>query len=155
MLIGYFDCVVMLVQYGWFMPDNAELNIAASVVIIAMHVAALWWFKRRWAIEPLTMGLGLRAGLSIALVRGVVSATCYYIICTADAEYLSELVAMESRTLVASGMPRAEVQKGIEAIKELMQPGVMFVTNVIGALFEGLIVTVVAMAFMRERRRKE
>ena len=151
LVIGYVGCMSHVAQYVWFMPDNIVLSNVTSIVTILLTIGALWLYKHRYAISPFTVGLGMRTGMSIALVRGVMVATCYYIICTADTEYLEQLLAIERQTWQQSGLPEAQASRAIEEMQQLMQPAVAFVLDIVGALLEGAIVTAVAVAFMRVR----
>lgn len=151
LILGFWKVVVLMTNY--LDPNLAEVVFVPyleDIVSILIIWFSLYYFKKSWCVTKLTISRGLKVGLTVSFVGGVVLAIASYCVMS-DLSYSLAMVSKEKTLLLQSGYSLEEISTSLEMIKTMYTPGVYSLLGLVSMLFLGLGVSAVSMAFLKDK----
>lgn len=134
---------------GWY-KDPKLLNL--FFVVIPIQVAVLWWGLRKTAAEGRRYGGQVLAGVLMSLIGGVVIVGGSLLFTTVlFPNYFTELAGIYAQQLRASGQTEAQVEAALVEYAKVNNSGVSAMAGFVGTAVTGLVVSLVAAAFVRAK----
>lgn len=135
---------------GWYL-EAARLQLLW--VVVALHLGVLvvtLWRTRTTSGYRRQVGLGLMTSAVAAVIVFVGSAVLTTV---ALPGYFEELHTVRERELREGGMAQAEVEETLDGIAASQTPTGHAFAGLMGTLGTGFVISSVAAAFLRDRRR--
>lgn len=133
-----------LIGSGW-------TSLSWIVYIIAIYLT-MSVYRDRYNNGVLSYGNGLLFGLKISTLSGIIVGFFYFILIRfIDPGVKDAMIALAEEAYLALGMPESQVEMMYEAIQMTTNPWVMLMSNALGGLINGAIVSlIVALVVQRK-----
>jgi hypothetical protein len=133
---------------GWY-KDPVMLNL--FFLVILLEVGIVIWALRKTAPSA-TWGGQIMNGLVLSLVASVIIFAGSLLFTTvAFPNYFTELQSVQAEMLKAQGLSEADIKMQVAAAAAMQTPFINALTGVIGTVVTGVIVAVIAGAFLRKK----
>ncbi|MCB2411173.1 DUF4199 domain-containing protein [Hymenobacter lucidus] len=152
LLAGLVMCLLSFVIRLLFTDPANPVNNVIYLALIAGIILAHKDYKRQHQ-GFMSFGQGLGLGLLIALVAGVVSGLFSYVYAEfIDPESVTNMIEGMRAKMETEGRSQDQIDTSISWMQKMMTGPFMIATVILGVLFWGLIISLVASAFTKHNR---
>ena len=153
----------------------ALISIVLSVITYVMdvHIDRPWWVSLLGFLVMLgiivyglkafkkdnggflSIGEALKVGLAISVIAGVIGAIYNYIFVTViEPDFGAQLLEFTREKMIADNpqMTAEQMEVAMNMTEKFMSPGMMTAFSIIGSLFLGFIISLVAGLIMKQKR---
>ncbi|MGB2245003.1 MAG: DUF4199 domain-containing protein [Flavobacteriaceae bacterium] len=155
-LLGGISVVFGLMIYFLDMHYTQENTVSYVSIAITVGVIALAQYNFRKENEGyLSLGEGLKIGVGIALISGIIGSLYQVVLVTViDPETIAKMLEIASDKIMDSypEMQQEQLDQTIAMQKKFMTPGMMFAFGIIGTLFIGFVVALISGLILKRNR---
>ncbi|MGB2397093.1 MAG: DUF4199 domain-containing protein [Flavobacteriaceae bacterium] len=155
-LLGGISVVFGLMIYFLDMHYTQESAVGYVSIAITVGVIALAQYNFRKENEGyLSLGEGLKIGVGIALISGIIGSLYQVVLVTViDPETIAKMLEIASDKIMDSypEMQQEQLDQTIAMQKKFMTPGMMFAFGIIGTLFIGFVVALISGLILKRNR---
>ncbi|MGB1971420.1 MAG: DUF4199 domain-containing protein [Flavobacteriaceae bacterium] len=155
-LLGGISVVFGLMIYFLDMHYTQENTVSYVSIAITVGVIALAQYNFRKENEGyLSLGEGLKIGVGIALISGIIGSLYQVVLVTViDPETIAKMLEIASDKIMDSypEMQQEQLDQTIAMQKKFMTPGMMFAFGIIGSLFIGFVVALISGLILKRNR---
>ena len=123
-------------------------------IMIAVIVYGLKAFKKENG-GFLSLGEALKAGLAISLIAGIIGTIFQYLFVTViEPEFTAQMLELTRENMIDQNpnMSDSDIETAMGFTEKFMSPGVMAAFGIIGSLFFGFIISLIAGLIMKQNR---
>ena len=151
LILGLIGIVYSLVMY--FLDLSA--NQAQGWIFMLIQFVILFYliksYRDNYLHGMITFGQGLGAGMVIIVYYSIISAIFAYLLFKfIDTGLIDKQIALAEEKMLERGMPQASIDAGMAIQKKIMIPEIMAPISIFGNVFMGLIMSLIAAAFVRK-----
>jgi hypothetical protein len=151
LILGMIGIVYSLVVYFLDLSMNKYQGWAFLIVEIIVLFFLLKSYRDNFKHGMITYGEALGAGVIIFLYYSIIMAIFSYILyAVIDPDLTGKLLAAAEEQLQQKGMPQAQIDAGMAIQAKMMKPAIMAPVSIFGNMFGGLIMSLIAAAFVRK-----
>jgi len=150
LIMGLIGVVYSLMMYFLdltFARWQAWVWIVLQIVVLYFLVKS---YRDTFRHGYITFGQALGAGMVICLYNAVIAAIFTYLLYTViDANLMDKQLAFTEELLQKKGVPEEAIELSMNMQKKIMVPEIMAPISIVGSMFYGLFISLLAAAFVR------
>ncbi len=142
-----------------FVTENhVDRPLWSSLMSIAIMILVLVYGIKAFKKDNggfLSLGEALKAGLAIALIAGIIGAIYNYIFMTyIEPDFIAKTLEFTSEKMYEQNpnMTEEQAKMTMDMTEKFMSPGIMIAISIIGSLFLGFIISLIAGLIMKQPR---
>ena len=152
LILGLALVIYTLLLYFLDQTFNTSLGYVSYLIIIIGLVLGIKSFRDDARGGIMSYGQGVGAGTVIGLYAGIIGAIFTYLLYTViDPDLMGKLLTFTEEKLIETGrVPEEMMDQTMEFQKKLMAPWIMSISAVIGTVFFGVVVALIASIFLKK-----
>lgn len=152
LILGLALVIYTLLLYFLDQTFNTSLGYVSYLIIIIGLVLGIKSFRDDARGGIMSYGQGVGAGTVIGLYAGIIGAIFTYLLYTViDPDLMGKLLTFTEEKLIETGrVPEEMMDQTMEFQKKLMAPWIMSISAVIGTVFFGVVVSLIASIFLKK-----
>ena len=151
LILGLIGIVYSLIMYFLDLWTNQAQGWIFMVVQFVILFYLIKSYRDNYLHGMMSFGQGLGAGMVIIVYYSIISAIFAYILFKfIDTGLIDKQLALAEEKLVERGMPQASIDAGMSIQRKIMIPEIMAPISILGNVFMGLIMSLIAAAFTRK-----
>ena len=152
LILGLALVIYTLLLYFLDQTFNTSLGYVSYLIIIIGLVLGIKSFRDDARGGIMSYGQGVGAGTVIGLYAGIIGAIFTYLLYTViDPDLMGKLLTFTEEKLIETGrVPEEMMDQTMEFQKKLMAPWIMSISAVIGTVFFGVVVALIACIFLKK-----
>ncbi|MDP3353244.1 MAG: DUF4199 domain-containing protein [Flavobacteriaceae bacterium] len=154
LILGFVSVVYAIIRYamGKHLENDWTVSVISFVIMLAVIGYGIYLFKQ--ANEGfLTISQGLKIGVGIALVGGIISVIYTYIFTTyIEPDFANQLLILQEQQILEKypDFTDEQLESAANMTKKFTSSGAMAAFGIMGSLFFGLIVSLIVSLFLRK-----
>ena len=151
LIFALIGIVYSLVIYFLDLSFNKTQGWIFMLIQIVILYFLLKSYRDNYKYGNITYGQALGAGMIIFLYYAIIMAVFTYILFTViDPDLVDKQLAFTEEQMLKRGMPEEAVEAGMKVQAKIMKPAIMAPLSVFGVMIQGLIMSLIASAFVRK-----
>ncbi len=151
LIIGLIGIVYKMIMYFF----DLSFNQVQGWVFILLEFVILYFllksYRDNYNNGIITFGQALGAGMVIFLYYAIITAVFTYILYTLiDANLMDKQLAFTEQEMLKRGLPQEAIDMSMSIQRKIMKPEIIAPVSIIGSMFSGLIMSLIAAAFVRK-----
>lgn len=153
-ILGLLTIIISLLNYsfGNIYKPHWVINVLTYILMIVFIVLGLRCFKRS-NDGYMKLGQAIKIGLGISLISAIIGIIYLFIFTNViEPDFITNLKAFQEQMMYERfpDMDEAILEKQLEISQKFMTPGIMAAFALAGSLIIGLIISLIAGAFMKK-----
>ena len=150
LLTGLVSIIISFAVYALQLEQNVIVRFLSIAVLVVGIILAMRDFKRQNA-GFMGYGQGMGVGMTVSGVVGLMSAAFVYIYTTfVDPEVMTRIMDKARADMEAKGsMSDAQIDQAMAMSAKFMTGPFMLIFTIVGSLIMGLIISLIAAAFVK------
>lgn len=154
LLLGLASIAFSVILYvtGNHLEQTLWSSVISFLIMLAFIVYGLKAFKKDNG-GFMSLGEALKTGVAIALISGILGAIYFYVFVTMiEPDFTAQILEVQRETMIEANpdMPKEQMEMSMGIAEKMTQPWIMVAFAVIGSLFFGFIISLVAGLIMKQ-----
>jgi hypothetical protein len=150
-ILGLIGIVYSLIIYFLDLSFNKVQGYVFIVIQFAVLFFLIKSYRDNFKHGMMNYAEGLGAGMIIFLYYSIIMAVFIYILYTViDSNLVSKQLAYVEEIMQKKGLPQASIDAAMSMQKKIMKPAIMAPLSIFGTMFRGLLMSLIAAAFLRK-----
>lgn len=154
LILGFLSIVISISNYamGKHLEPHWSSNLISFLVSFGVIGYAIYLFKQA-NNGFLSIGQGLKVGVGIALISGIISVGYTIIFVTyIEPEFANQLLILQQEKILERypDMSDEQLESALSMTKKFTSPGMMAAFGIAASLIFGLIISLIISLFMRK-----
>lgn len=153
-ILGLFSILVLVLVYALNLEQDWKVSVVSLLVSILIFTAAIKAYRKA-DDGILSLGDAIKVGLATAAIGGIIAAIYSYIHYSyINPEYIHMIIENAQTSMLEQNpdMPQEQIDMGINMTKKFSSPFMMGTFSLIGSLFFGFIISLIAGLVLQNKR---
>ena len=159
LLLGILSIALGVIMYvtNSHLKPNIAFSVISFLITVVVIVLGIKAFKKANS-SFLSLSQSLKIGLGIALIAGILGAIWQLLLVTViEPDFLTQMADMQRQTMTESfpNMTESQLNDAMAMNEKFSSPWIMMAMAIIGSLFFGFIISLVAGLIMKKKNPYE
>ncbi len=156
LLLALFSILTLVANYT--IGDYPDQSTWISVVSILATIAIIVFGIKKFKVTNggfLSLGEAIKVGLAIAVISGIIVAIYNYIFMTViEPDFVNQSLEVARTKMIEQNpdMTEEQMEMALNMSSKFMTPGIMSTFAILGSLFIGFIISLIAGLIMKQNR---
>jgi hypothetical protein len=151
-VLGVASVIYSLVIYAT--GNHLEPHWSGSIITGAIFIGAIFFGIKQYKTANggfLTWGQGVKIGVGIAVLGGVIVVIYNYIFMNfIEPDFMSQMMEVQNQVLLDQGMTEEQIEAANEMSQAFQSPGILAAIGIISYAIGGFIVSAITAAIMKK-----